>query len=101
LKAGGSCGLPKIRLPRTRAQPSRLAARGSRRGRPARALQRRHDMLLTSWVFTIIAAAWLVAFVLVVGFLWLAARGDSAAQGHPRLARKPNTVRQEDDDRAA
>jgi excisionase family DNA binding protein len=78
---------------RTLAQPNCLAARGVLVTPPARALQRRHDMLLTSWVFTLIAAAWLVAFVLVVGFLWLATRGDSAAQGNSRLARKPNTLR--------
>jgi hypothetical protein len=67
---------------------------------PARALQRQHDMLLTSWVFRLVAAAWLVAFVLVVGFLWRATRWDSA-QGNPRLARKPNTLRRDDADRAA
>jgi hypothetical protein len=47
-----------------------------------------------------VAAAWLVAFVLVVGFLWRATRWDSA-QGNPRLARKPNTLRRDDADRAA
>jgi hypothetical protein len=86
---------------RTLAQPNCLAARGVLVTAPARALQRRHDMLLPPWVLTLIAAAWLVAFALVLGFLWLTARGDAAAQGNPRLARKPNTLRQEDNDRAA
>jgi hypothetical protein len=59
-------------------------------------LQRIHDMLLNPWVLTLIAA-WLVVFVLVVGVMWRATCGDSAAQSNPKLTRKG----QEDDDRAA
>jgi hypothetical protein len=53
-------------------------------------------MLLNPWVLTLIAA-WLVVFVLVVGVMWRATCGDSAAQSNPKLTRKG----QEDDDRAA